>query len=183
MAVTRAFLPKMQERGAGRIVNISSVGGRFTFPLGGAYNATKYAVEALSDAFRTELAMFGIKVVLVEPGPIKSEFAHRAVEGINALDGIAGSPWETLLVTAAAQEARVDKMSAEPIVVSRAVEKAIVRRWPRARYTVPFTASVFLSFLRFIPTRLVDAVMIRMLGMVRRAGAPRLAATTGATAS
>jgi NAD(P)-dependent dehydrogenase (short-subunit alcohol dehydrogenase family) len=69
MSVTRAFLPKMRERGDGRVVNVGSIGGRYTFPLMGAYNSTKYAVESLSDALRNELAPFGIDVSIVEPGP------------------------------------------------------------------------------------------------------------------
>ena len=79
MAVTRAFLPQMRERGFGRIVNVSSVGGRMTFPLMGAYNSTKYAVESLSDALRNELRPFGIDVSLIEPGYIRTEFADVAM--------------------------------------------------------------------------------------------------------
>src|SRR5438876_766046 len=75
MSVTRAFLPQMRDRGFGRIVNVSSMGGRMTFPLMGAYNATKYAVESLSDALRNEVHAFGIGVSLVEPGYIRTEFA------------------------------------------------------------------------------------------------------------
>jgi short-subunit dehydrogenase len=73
-AVTRAFIPQMRDRGEGRIVNVSSVGGRITLPFFGAYNATKYAVESISDALRVELHSFGIKVVLIEPGAVNTEF-------------------------------------------------------------------------------------------------------------
>ena len=78
MAVTRAFLPLMLERGAGRVVNVSSIGGRVTFPMMAAYHASKYALEALSDGLRNELAPFGVKVVLVEPGPIQTGFTKRS---------------------------------------------------------------------------------------------------------
>jgi len=78
MAVTRAFAPEMIARGKGWIINVSSIGGRVTFPFFGAYHASKYAVEALSDAMRAELHSFGVRVVLVEPGPIQSEFSERA---------------------------------------------------------------------------------------------------------
>src|SRR6185312_15795275 len=73
VAVTRAFVPAMRARGEGRVINVGSMGGRVTFPFMGAYNATKYAVESLSDALRMELAPFGVRVALIEPGAIHSE--------------------------------------------------------------------------------------------------------------
>src|SRR6266511_3071248 len=82
LAVTRAFLPRMRERGAGRVVNVGSVMGRVTMPLLGAYNASKHAVAALTDALRMELAPFGVRVVLVEPGAVRSGFAARALQGL-----------------------------------------------------------------------------------------------------
>src|SRR5581483_8852978 len=78
VAVTRAFVPRMRERRSGRIINVGSVAGRVTFPLFGAYHASKYAVEALSDALRNELAPFGLHVSIIEPGPIRSEFLGRS---------------------------------------------------------------------------------------------------------
>src|SRR5215472_10432048 len=86
MAVTRAALPMMRERGAGRIVNVSSLGGRFTLPLFGVYNSTKFAVESLSDALRIELAPFGIRVSLVEPGVIATNFTDRSMSGLAKYD-------------------------------------------------------------------------------------------------
>ena len=76
--MTQLVLPGMRRAGWGRIVNIGSMGGRLTFPGGGAYHATKYAVEALSDALRFEVAGFGVRVVLIEPGFIRTEFAATA---------------------------------------------------------------------------------------------------------
>jgi NAD(P)-dependent dehydrogenase (short-subunit alcohol dehydrogenase family) len=84
MNVTRAFLPKMRERRAGRIINVSSVGGRVTLPFFGVYNSTKYAVESLSDALRYELRPFGIDVVLIEPGVIRTNFEATAVSNMEA---------------------------------------------------------------------------------------------------
>ena len=83
MATTQAFLPKMVKRGSGRIINVSSIGGRITFPMMGAYHASKYAVEALSDAMRMELAPCGIHVSVIEPGPIKTEFIDRLNDAAN----------------------------------------------------------------------------------------------------
>jgi NAD(P)-dependent dehydrogenase (short-subunit alcohol dehydrogenase family) len=82
LAMTRAFLPGMRERGQGRVVNVGSIMGRVAMPLLGAYNASKHAVAALTDALRMELAPFGISVVLVEPGAIRTGFAARALAGL-----------------------------------------------------------------------------------------------------
>ena len=179
MAVTRAFLPKMRERGHGRILNVSSIGGHVTFPFGGAYHASKYAVEALSDALRKELRIFGIDVVLIEPGPIQSEFADRAL-GTLARQVDVDSPYAPMLARAEEIKTKTDKMSAGPEVVSRAIERAIVSRRPRTRYMIPFSARLMVTMLvRMIPTRLADWLMLRMMGMRRGSAAPaRLAVDT-----
>ena len=84
LRMCQLVLPGMRRQGAGRIVNVSSMGGRLTFPGGGAYHGTKYAVEALSDALRFEVRGFGIDVVLIEPGLIKTRFGETAVGSIDA---------------------------------------------------------------------------------------------------
>ena len=85
--MSQLVLPKMRERGEGRVVNVGSMGGKLTFPGGGIYHATKYAVEAISDAMRFELAGFGVQVVLIEPGLIVTEFASAAVGCAEHRDG------------------------------------------------------------------------------------------------
>ena len=84
MAVTRAFVREMLARGRGWIVNVSSIGGRVTFPFFGAYHGSKYALEAMSDALRAELHPFGVHVAVVEPGPIRSQFSERAFGSLPA---------------------------------------------------------------------------------------------------
>src|SRR5688500_17672677 len=83
MSVTRAFVPAMRRRGSGRIINISSIVGRISAPFQGPYAASKHAVEALSDALRAELTPFGVKVVVVQPGPISTEFFGVLREEMN----------------------------------------------------------------------------------------------------
>ena len=80
-------LPGMRAAGRGRIVNIGSMGGRFTFPGGGFYHASKHAVEAVSDALRLEVAPFGVQVVLVQPGPVVSSFVDSAVDSVEVTEG------------------------------------------------------------------------------------------------
>ena len=180
MAVTRAFLPAMRARGRGRIVNVSSVGGQVTFPFGGAYHATKYAVEALSDALRKELRIFGIDVVLIEPGPIRSEFSERAMSTLVRQVEI-DSPYAPMLARADDIRAQTDKMSAGPEVVSRAIERAVTSRRPGTRYMVPFSSRFITGFLRLLPTRVADWLMLRAMGVRRGslpAPEPRLASGT-----
>ena len=132
-------LPGMREARAGRIVNIGSMGGRFTFPYGGYYHATKHAVEALSDALRYEVRPFGIKVVLIEPGLIATEFGNTVSHTLaDTLDD--GSPY-------AAASKRMDSMiegmyqnkllSVGPFAIAKTVEKSLTRRSPHARYVTP----------------------------------------------
>ena len=167
MAVTRAFLPQLRSRGAGRIVNVSSVGGRVTFQLFGVYNASKYAVEALSDAMRVELAPFGVRVVLIEPGPIKTEFADRTMTEIARYRNDA-SPYAAAYAHAEELRAFSDKQAAGPETVSRAIEKAITARRPAARYVAPWRNNLLLWFLAALPTRWSDALLARLTGMTRK---------------
>src|SRR5262249_45620668 len=167
MAVTRAFLPKMRARGFGRVINVSSIGGRVTFPLLGAYHASKYALEALSDALRLELRPFGIEVVLVEPGPIQSEFSDRAFDSAPA-DGATSSPYAAAYAKADALKKQTDAQAASPIVVSRAIERAITARRPRARYVVPFAGRVLIGMFRLLPTRWMDRLLSLFTGLTRK---------------
>jgi short-subunit dehydrogenase len=163
MAVTRAFLPQLIAR-RGRLVNLSSVGGRVTFPLFGAYHASKYAVEAMSDALRLELAAFGVGVAIIEPGPIQSEFSARAFEQAKAYGG-ASSAYAPVLARADEIKSVTDRQAAGPAVVSRAIEHAVAARRPRTRYVVPFTSRLLVFLLRVLPIRWTDALARRVLGL------------------
>ena len=167
LAVTRAFLPKMRERGEGRVVNVGSVGGRVTFPLMGVYNSTKYAVESLSDALRNELAPFGVSVSIIEPGPIATEFNDVAMETIDR-GGIGASPYEAIVLRADQLRQRFESSSSGPEVTTRAIVHACTGRRPGIRYVAPRMLGFALFFLAFIPTRLLDLVMQRAAGLTRK---------------
>lgn len=169
MAVTRAFATDMMSRGRGWIVNVSSVGGRVTFPFFGAYHASKYALEALSDALRAELRPFGVNVAIVEPGPIHSEFSERAFGSLPAEQSV--SPYAASYALASGIRAASDRASFAPAHVARAVRKAIESRWPRARYVAPWFLAIPLALLPFVPTRVLDVIVRRAFGL--RARAPR----------
>jgi NAD(P)-dependent dehydrogenase (short-subunit alcohol dehydrogenase family) len=162
MAVTRAFVPAMRRRGRGRVVNVSSIGGRVTFPLLGAYNATKYAVESLSDALRMELAPFGVQVVLIEPGSIATEFSHVAMGTISSGES---SPYAGALAAAQETNERFARRAAGPDTVAQAIELAITARRPRARYIRPWDTYLLLWLSRLLPTSWLDALQSRAMGL------------------
>lgn len=159
--VTRAFVPKMRARGAGRVINVSSVGGRFTAPFMGVYTSTKYAVESLSDALRIELSAFGVDVVLIEPGYIRTNFGDTSMAGLS--EAMVGTPWAHLLDRASTVMARFDATGSAPSVVSTAILKAIEARRPRARYFAPGWAGLGLV-VNWLPTRLADWTIRKALG-------------------
>jgi short-subunit dehydrogenase len=129
-------LPGMRRAGRGRILNISSMGGRMTFPLGGYYHATKYAVEALSDALRLEVKPFGVQVVVIEPGITRSAF-EETISASGALAPQDDSPYATMraAVAQANTEAYANRMmSASAESVAQVITAAIAADRPRTRY-------------------------------------------------
>ena len=156
MNVTRAALPAMRARGAGRIINVSSVGGRLTLPYFGVYNSTKYALESLSDALRYELAPFGIGVVLIEPGVIRTNFEATAVAN---LERFKTSPYAGAIARYGEISRLADRFAAEPIVIARAIARAVEARRPAARYVAPKTTHGFLWLSAWLPQRIWDWAM------------------------
>jgi short-subunit dehydrogenase len=167
MALTRAVLPAMLSRGAGRIVNVSSVSGRIPAPLLGAYHASKYALEALSDALRMEVAAFGVQVVLVEPGTIRTEFASRTMGEAQRTRGTA-TRYESVYARTAALETKFDKLAGSTRPVIRAIERALFTRRPSARYVAPRKFLLIIGLVRLLPTCWVDAAMRRAFGLTRK---------------
>ena len=181
MAMIRAFLPEMRERGSGRIINVSSIGGRITMPMFGAYSASKYAVEALSDSLRMELRPFGIRVVLIEPGPIKTAFTDRAMSnGDKYRDP--SSPYAAVLARAEKLAAMAEKNGAGPHVITRAIRRAIDSRRPRARYVAPLTGTLAVAFVKLLPTWLTDALLRVAAGFTRKNLAGKSGTATPAAA-
>jgi short-subunit dehydrogenase len=153
----------MRKRGSGRIVNVSSTGGRMTFPLMGAYNATKYAVESLSDALRNEVHRFGIRVALIEPGYIRTEFADVALGTTNRYD-VPDSPYASMFKATGKGLKAFEATGVGPIHTSKAIERAINSRNPLARYVTPWRTYVGLAIFKLLPTRVMDYLMRAFLG-------------------
>jgi NAD(P)-dependent dehydrogenase (short-subunit alcohol dehydrogenase family) len=166
LRMCQLVLPGMRREGRGRIVNISSMGGRLVFPGGGAYHGTKYAVEALSDAMRFEVSGFGIDVVLIEPGLITTEFGNVAAGTVEATgSGTEGDdPYAEFNATVAtttreAYEGPMRRLGGGPETVAKAIERALGARRPKARYVVTPSARMALMTRRVLPARGWDAVM------------------------
>jgi NAD(P)-dependent dehydrogenase (short-subunit alcohol dehydrogenase family) len=161
--LTQLALPAMRRQQWGKIVNLSSMGGRLTFPGGGFYHATKHAVEALSDALRFEVRPFGVDVVVIEPGPIKTRFGDTATGSLQTLGG-ADSPYRAFnaLVAQRIHEAYEGPLAAfakGPEAVAAVIEKAITTQHPRSRYPVTVAARGLMALRRWLPDRAFDAFL------------------------
>ena len=164
LAVTRAFLPAMRERGLGRVVNVGSIMGRVAMPLLGAYNASKHAVAAVTDALRMELAPFGVTVVLVEPGALRTGFAARALASLDPYRD-PGSPYAAALAGTDAAWARVYKFAPGPSAAGRAIARAATADRPAPRYVVPARNRLVVAALAALPTPAADAAKRRIMGL------------------
>ena len=150
-------LPGMRDQGFGRIVNISSMGANFTFPGGGAYHATKYAVEAISDALRFEVKGFGIDVVVVQPGLIRTEFGATAAGEVRQEDGpYAAFNASVAKSTKGVYEGPLARFGGDPEDVAKVIEEAIIRPSPKARVRVTPSARMLIGQRRLMTDGLWD---------------------------
>jgi NAD(P)-dependent dehydrogenase (short-subunit alcohol dehydrogenase family) len=164
LALCRLALPGMREQGWGKVVNVSSMGGRFTFPGGGLYHASKHALEALSDAMRYELKGFGVDVIVIEPGLIRTEFgavAEREIGGA-ATDHGPYSDFNRAVGEATVgvyEKGLLARLGGPPEAVAETIERALNARRPRARYTVTASAKVLLALHALLPDAGWDAML------------------------
>jgi NAD(P)-dependent dehydrogenase (short-subunit alcohol dehydrogenase family) len=160
--LTQLVIPQLRRQRSGTIVNISSIGGRIYEPLGAWYHATKFAVEGFSDSLRLELAPFGIDVVLIQPGPIVSEWDGIARESMLAWSR--GTDYEKAAMRmAAAYERTYDpRRISSPDAVAEKVLVALEAANPAARYPAGRGARTILAARRLLPDRLMDVVLKRV---------------------
>jgi NAD(P)-dependent dehydrogenase (short-subunit alcohol dehydrogenase family) len=154
--LTQLVLPQMRAQRDGYIVNVSSMGGRIWEPLGSWYHSSKFAVEGLSDSLRVEVAEFGIKVVIIQPGSIRSEWSGIAADQLEATS--ANTPYARQAKIMGAVLRGVDHMrlASGPEVVAEAIAKAVQSRKPRTRYVVGGGARGMLLAERILPDRGFD---------------------------
>jgi len=170
--LTQLVLPGMRRQRWGKIVNMSSMGGRLVFPGGGIYHATKWGLEAVSDALRFEVAAFGIDVIVVEPGIVRTGFSSAAVTALNAnqeanqdAESNQDDPYEDF--NASVEETTLEtyvrgpvaRLGGGPETVARVVERAITARRPRTRYRVTAAASLLIGLRRVVSDRVWDRLV------------------------
>lgn len=170
--VTRAFAPEMCRCGSGRIINVSSLAGVFTLPWFGAYSASKYAVEALSDALRLELAPFGVQVSIVEPSVVGTAFVDNAVASLQR--AAHRSQWSDALALTIANKDTLSPVQLKPEQVAAVVLRAAKARRPRARYRVGTLASVLLRLAALLPSGILDPLLRSLAGLHVKPAVPRL---------
>ncbi len=160
--LTQLVTPHMRAQGSGRIINVSSIGGKFYEPLGGWYHATKFAVEGLSDSLRVELAPHGIQVVIIEPGPIRTEWNTISRESL--VEVSRGTAYEDQAEKVRARMEKADQpmTSSGPDVVAKKIVKAATTSRPKPRYPVGRGAGTIMGARRVLPDRAFDAVVRRL---------------------
>jgi len=164
--MTQLVLPAMRKAGRGRIINISSIGGKFYEPLGAWYHSTKFAVEGMSDALRLELKPHGISVSIIEPASTVSEWGGIAAEGLLATSGTGPYASQAREMAGALESTNRPETSTPPEVIAEAVLHAASAARPRTRYPVGRGARAILTLRRLLPDPLFDPVVMLVLKRV-----------------
>jgi NAD(P)-dependent dehydrogenase (short-subunit alcohol dehydrogenase family) len=161
--LTQLVLPAMRAAGSGTIVNVSSIGGRVYTPMGAWYHASKHALEGWSDCLRLEVAPFGIHVVVVEPGAIKTEFAEIAITPL--LERSAGGPYAAFAgrMAAATRRAYLDKKASPPDLIAGIIRKAVESKRPKTRYVAGYLGKPVIWARRLLGDRGFDWMVRRFL--------------------
>ncbi|MCI0488383.1 MAG: SDR family NAD(P)-dependent oxidoreductase [Blastocatellia bacterium] len=164
IALSQLVIPIMRKQRSGRIINVSSVAGRIARPLSSVYDATKHALEAISDGLRGELAPFGIQVVVIEPGFIATEFLQVADEVSRPVIEQAG-PYAQFYEGFKKGYSRMRRLAGRPDDIAELIARALTVERPRPRYAAPRHARLFLALKRFLPERLFDYFLNRQAGI------------------
>jgi short-subunit dehydrogenase len=184
--LTQLVLPGMRQRRRGRILNVSSMGGRATLPGGAFYHASKYAVEAISDALRMEVAQFGIDVVLIEPGPVDTPWNQVAADSLSTAvpgpdragphapgdDSAAADPYAAYKAAVAASfitahNGPLARLSSSADDIAAVITRAVTARQPRTRYLINPVAKSVVAMNRLLPGRAYDAILRRQYKLPR----------------
>jgi len=154
-------LPHMRKQQSGKILNVTSIGGKIALPLGGWYHASKFALEALSDSLRMEVKKFGIDVVVIEPGGVKTEWSGITVDNMMKISG--NTAYKQLAEQFSKSLTSIEDKVAEPIVIVELVRKAINAKKPKTRYAGGYMAGVALFMRKILPDRTFDKMMMSQL--------------------
>lgn len=160
--LTQLVLPGMRAKGAGKIINLSSVGGKIYTPLGAWYHATKHAVEGFSDCLRLEVAQFGIDVVIIEPGGIKTEFGDVLTEGLRGRP--AAGAYAALVDALQAATTKSYEKASPPELIADTIAKAVRAKRPRTRYVAGYMARPAMLLRSVVSDRTFDKLVMNMTG-------------------
>lgn len=165
IALTQAVIPVMRSQQGGRIVNVGSVAGKIARPLSSIYDATKHALEAITDGLRGELSIFGIRVALIEPGYILTEFLDVADQVSKSVLENAG-PYSAYFEEFSKTRQRAKSIAGHPCQIAELILRALTDERPRFRYAGPKHARLFLAMKRFFPERLFEYFVLRSVGLL-----------------
>lgn len=154
-------LPYMRKQHFGRIINVTSIGGKLATALGGWYHASKFALEALSDSLRNEVEQFGIDVVVIEPGGVKTEWGGITIDNLMKVSG--NTVYKPLADQFSKSLSAIEDKVAEPIVIANLIRKAIEAGKPKTRYAGGYMANVALLMRKILPDRTFDKMMMSQL--------------------
>ena len=154
-------LPNMRKNGYGKIVNVSSVGGKVTLPMGAWYHASKFAIEGLSDALRKEVKSFGINVIVIEPGGTKSEMMGLGTEYMTQISG--NTAYSTLAKGVGKMYAAVGKDAADPIVIAKLIKEGIETNKPKTRYVGASGAKLMLFLRKMLSDKMFDRMVMSQI--------------------
>ncbi|MBR8828421.1 MAG: SDR family oxidoreductase [Gomphosphaeria aponina SAG 52.96 = DSM 107014] len=167
LVLTQALIPVMRNQGGGRIINISSIAGRMAFPAGGLYSASKFALEALSDALRMELKAFNIQVSVIEPGPVITEFfkvVQAQIQGTIA--DVENTPYRRAFENIEAIEEKMGRLGWSPAKVAEIIIRSLKVKNPRPRYIAATGGNILVWMLtKVLPTWVGDAFWKRFYGI------------------
>ena len=167
MRLAQLVLPHMRAQRSGRILNVTSMGGKLYTPLGGWYHGSKYAMEALSDCLRLEVKPFGIDVVVIEPGGIETEWGGIAAENLDKTSGEGPYAAQAGAVASSLRSEANAKRNSPPSVIADVVGKAVTATRPKTRYVAGFGARPLLFTRRHTSDRTFDFVISRAVGLPR----------------
>jgi short-subunit dehydrogenase len=156
--LTQLIIPYMRSQQSGKIVNITSIGGKITTPMGTWYHASKFAVEALSDGMRMELKPFGIDVIVIEPGGVKSEWSDIAMENLMKSSG--NGPYKNTAEKLYSLGKKFENRNAEPSVIAALILKAITAQRPKTRYHAGFMAGPVLMARKILSDKQFDKIIM-----------------------
>jgi short-subunit dehydrogenase len=161
MRLSQLVLPKMRQNKYGKIVNISSVGGKIALPLGGWYHASKFAIEGLSDSMRMEVKPFGIDVIVIEPGGVKSEWGDIAMESLVRVSG--NSAYKEMVRAAEKSFKRTESNNSEPVVIAKLIKRGIEADKPKTRYAGGSMAKPLLFLRSILSDKMLERLIVSQM--------------------